>query len=153
MAYDADCGPCTRFRRVVGFLDAGRNLSFVSLAVADRTGVLEGVPARLRHQSFHLVSPGGEIQSGAEAIPALTRVLPAGRLTSWAMVTVPGGTRAARFVYGVFSRAHDSGRMCASPGSSGWALALPPPRKCARLARRRLSRRGTVAMTRVMGRA
>lgn len=120
LAYDADCGPCIRFRRVVGFLDAGRTISFVSLALADRTGVLDGIPPRLRRRSFHLVIPGGEILSGAEAIPALTRILPAGRVTSRAMVAIPGGTRAAGFVYGVFSRMHDSGEC--KQGSEAFRL-------------------------------
>lgn len=117
LAYDADCGPCTRFRRVVGFLDAGRRISFISLTQADRDGVLDQVPAVMRHRSFHLAIPGGRVLSGAEAIPPLVRVLPAGRVVSRAMATAPGVPRTVRFVYGVFSRLHDSGACTYRPGA------------------------------------
>ena len=123
LAYDADCGPCSRFKRVVGVLDSRRRIAPISLARADADGILDGVPASRRHSSFHLVAPDGQVLSGAAAIPALVRMLPGGRIPSL-MLMAPGVPRAVRFVYQTLSRLHDS-RSCAlaagggSPASAG----------------------------------
>ena len=109
LVYDADCGPCTRFKRIIGFLDARRTLRFASLVDADNRGLLDTVPAARRHRSFHLVSPQGKVDSGANALPGLVALLPAGRLTSEAIDSSPLIFRSVAFVYSVFSRLHDSG--------------------------------------------
>jgi predicted DCC family thiol-disulfide oxidoreductase YuxK len=117
LAYDADCGPCTKFKRAIGFLDSYHRISPISLVEADSLGMLDKVPAARRHRSFHLVAPNGEILSGAEAIPTLVRLLPGGRVPSKLMASAPGGPWAVKFVYQTFSRLHDSGSCSYRPGS------------------------------------
>ena len=69
LAYDADCGPCTRFRQVVDILDKYQKIDFISLTKADQKGVLEKIPASMRYNSFHLIFPNrDEVKSG----PALS---------------------------------------------------------------------------------
>lgn len=109
MVYDADCGPCRRFKRAVELLDRCHRFAFVSLRDADANGNLNAVPPRLRYRSFHLISPDGEVLSGANALPALASMLPSGRVVSKAILSTPGGLKAAGFAYGVLSRLHDSG--------------------------------------------
>jgi len=40
LAYDADCGPCTRFAFVVDILDKHEKIEFISLTNADQKGLL-----------------------------------------------------------------------------------------------------------------
>ncbi len=115
LVYDAGCGPCTRFRQLVGFLDAKGRLAFVSLVDADSEGMLDDISPTRRHRSFHLIVPGGSVLSGAEALPALISLLPAGRLTVRLIVAVPGGLRALGVGYGVLSRLHDAGKCHHTP--------------------------------------
>ena len=114
--YDADCGPCTRFKRLVDFLDSYQRIGFTSLTEADGEGILDTVPALLRHRSYHLISPAGEVLSGAKAIPALVGLLPTGSLVSKLITRAPGGLRATGFVYAVLSRLHDTGSCQYKPG-------------------------------------
>ena len=114
LVYDDGCGPCTRFRNAVGFLDVRRRLDYVGLDEAGRSGVLDSVPVPSRHRSFHLVSPGGRVWSGASALPPLAGLVPGGGAVSEVM-KVPPVFAAASFVYSVLSRLHDSG-YCGRPG-------------------------------------
>jgi predicted DCC family thiol-disulfide oxidoreductase YuxK len=43
LAYDADCGPCTRFARVVDSLDKSGIIEFISLSIADQKGLLDRI--------------------------------------------------------------------------------------------------------------
>ena len=115
LVYDTGCGPCTTFKDAVALLDAGRRMRYVGLRDADRLGFLDPVDPARRHRSFHLVSPEGEVWSGADALPRLLALLPGGRPVSWAISNSPPLSSATRFVYAVFSRLHDSG-ACGYPG-------------------------------------
>src|SRR4029077_5263616 len=96
LAYDANCGPCSRFKRMVEFLDAKRRIRFVSLEGADGSGVLESVPPPVRYRSFHLLrvwrgrTDGGGIRSGSDALLQLLRLLPGGNVASRLVEAVPG---------------------------------------------------------------
>ena len=118
LAYDADCGPCTRFRRAVGFLDTYGRMDYMSLNDAEVEGLLDNIPIPMSHRSFHLVSPEGGALSGAEALPELVRLLPSGTLMSKMMTKAPGGMRAIAFAYGVASRLHDVGSCKYRPGQA-----------------------------------
>jgi predicted DCC family thiol-disulfide oxidoreductase YuxK len=110
LAYDAECGPCSRFKAVVRFLDARGRLDFASLREADEAGALSGVEPSLRYRSFHLVSSGRGARSGAEALMPLVGVLlPQGERLTRALETVPGFRLAMTFVYSTLSRLHDTG--------------------------------------------
>ena len=115
LVYDDGCGPCTRFRDAVDLLDAARRLDYAGLEEADRSGRLDPVPPSRRHRSFHLVSPRGQVWSGASALPPLAALLPGGRATSSAL-RVPPVFSAAAFVYATFSRLHDSGSCAYAQG-------------------------------------
>jgi predicted DCC family thiol-disulfide oxidoreductase YuxK len=109
LAYDADCGPCTKFKRTVDILDRFERIDFISLTKADEEGLLDNIPVRQRYKSFHLVSPKGEPKSGSEALLGLIAILPAGKIVSPIINCFPGGKKAVRFVYKTFSRLHDRG--------------------------------------------
>ncbi|MDA4118626.1 MAG: DUF393 domain-containing protein [Thaumarchaeota archaeon] len=115
LAYDASCGPCSRFKAVVGFLDARHRIEFESLEEADRAGLLESVAPSLRFGSFHLVvfregRSRGESISGSEAILPLARLLlPKGESVLSLVEATPGLGDTISFVYSMLSRSHEVG--------------------------------------------
>jgi len=68
LAYDTDCGPCTRFAYVVDILDKHEKIDFISLTKADQKGLFDKIPTILRYKSFHLVMANGKVKSGSEAL-------------------------------------------------------------------------------------
>ncbi len=80
----------------------------MSLKRADQVGYLDDIPFNIRHSSFHLLAPDGEVFSGATAFPKLLSLLPSGMLLSKVLTTAPCGLRATDFVYGVASRLHET---------------------------------------------
>jgi predicted DCC family thiol-disulfide oxidoreductase YuxK len=125
LAYDASCGPCSRFKAVVGFLDARHRIEFESLEEADRAGLLESVAPSLRYGSFHLVafgagSSGGESRSGSKAILPLARLLlPRGESILSLVEATPGLGDAISFVYSMLSRSHEVGSCKSAPHNHG----------------------------------
>jgi predicted DCC family thiol-disulfide oxidoreductase YuxK len=109
LAYDADCGPCTKFKRIVDILDKYEKIDFISLTKADEEGLLDNIPVRQRYKSFHLISPKGEPKSGSEALLELIVILPGGKIISPIINHFPGGKKAVRYIYKRFSRLHDRG--------------------------------------------
>jgi predicted DCC family thiol-disulfide oxidoreductase YuxK len=108
LAYDADCGPCTRFAHVVDILDKYEKIDFISLIIADQQGFLDRISATLRYRSFHLISPNGETKSGSDALLELIAILPGWKIISPIINYFPGGKLTVRFIYNRFSRLHDS---------------------------------------------
>ncbi len=119
LVYDSGCGPCTRFKNAVKFLDAYHRLEGQSLLDADRDGLLDEVPVSRRHRSFHLVFPGGEVLSGADALPELIRLLPSGGMVAGLVYATPVGRWSMAFVYSTFVRLHDSGSCEYRPPRTG----------------------------------
>ena len=117
LAYDADCGPCTRFRRVVDFLDKYERIDFISLAKADEKGLLCTIPLGERYKSFHLIRPDGKVRSGAEGVLELIRILPGSKIVSPIISYFPGGKQIVRFIYHKLSRQHDRGSCAISNNS------------------------------------
>ena len=113
LIYDADCGPCTRFKRAIDWLDRYDHLCYVSLIGADGRGLLDSLPLGQRHTSFHLISPDGRIRSASEAIPGLLALLPLGGIAAYLIRTAPAGMRAVYFIYSIFSRLHNNTGSCA----------------------------------------
>jgi predicted DCC family thiol-disulfide oxidoreductase YuxK len=109
LAYDANCGPCTRFRRIVDILDKYEKIDFISLTKADQEGLLDKIPVHQRYKSFHLILPKGETKSGCEALLELIAILPGGRIISPIIINFPGGKKSVCFIYKTFSRLHDRG--------------------------------------------
>jgi predicted DCC family thiol-disulfide oxidoreductase YuxK len=109
LAYEVDCGPCTRFARVVVFLDKYEKIDFISLTRADQQGLLDKISAPLRYKTFHLIFPDGQAKSGSEALLDLIAILPLGRMISPIINYFPGGKQIMRFIYNRFSRLHNTG--------------------------------------------
>jgi predicted DCC family thiol-disulfide oxidoreductase YuxK len=108
LAYDVDCGPCTRFKRIVDLLDARHRIDFLSLHKADKLGLLKGIPHPMRYTSFHLICPDGEILSGADGLVRLVAILPLGNQISKLIALTPGGEWMIKLLYKTFSRLHNS---------------------------------------------
>lgn len=109
MVYDADCGPCARFKNVISILDRQKRIDFMSLMEADSLGLLGPIPSSLRFKSFHLISPTGKVRSGEDALIDLIELLPGGRTISKIIVSTPYGVHLTKSVYSQFSRLHDNG--------------------------------------------
>ena len=109
LAYDADCGPCTRFAHVVDSLDKSEIIDFISLTLADQKGLLDRISPPLRYKSFHVILPNGEVKSGSEALVELIAILPGGKIISPIVNYFPGGKPFVSFIYNSFSRRHDMG--------------------------------------------
>jgi predicted DCC family thiol-disulfide oxidoreductase YuxK len=109
LAYDTYCGPCTKFKNVVDFLDKRDKIDFISLVQADKKGLLESVPTDLRYRSFHLILPNRIVKSGSEGVLELIAILPGGRALSAMVRCLPGGTRMVRSIYRNLSKLHDNG--------------------------------------------
>jgi predicted DCC family thiol-disulfide oxidoreductase YuxK len=110
LAYDADCGPCTRFRHAVDIFDIYQKIDFISLTEADQKGLLDKIPTSMRYKSFHLIFPDREeVKSGSDALIKLIAILPGGRIISPIINYLPGGKHIVHFVYTKFSRLHDGG--------------------------------------------
>lgn len=82
-------------------------IHFVSLTEADKSGLLDQIPQSIRFKSFHLISPSGDIQSGAEALIDLITLLPLGHSISKLIILLPSGIQMTKFFYKIFSRSHD----------------------------------------------
>ncbi|MDE1858807.1 MAG: DUF393 domain-containing protein [Thaumarchaeota archaeon] len=124
LAYDSDCGPCTRFRRAVEFLDSRKALTYLGLDQAEAAGLLNHIPQNRRHRSFHLVASDGRVWSGAEALAPLASQLPGGRPFSFIVGTDPLAYRCAAFVYSTFSRLHDGGSCAYASGKTALTDAI-----------------------------
>ena len=109
LAYDTDCGPCTKFAYVVDILDKHEKIDFISLTKADQKGLFDKIPTILRYKSFHLVMANGKVKSGSEALLELIRTLPGGKVASSVITSFPGGKQIVGFIYNRFSRMHDMG--------------------------------------------
>jgi predicted DCC family thiol-disulfide oxidoreductase YuxK len=111
LAYDAGCGPCSRFKELVEFLDPRNKVAYISLDDAEKASLLEGIPSESRFTSFHLLSTGREQSSanGAPAVLLLLRVLaPLGDSFWMAFEKVPGSVALVSRAYGTLSRLHRS---------------------------------------------
>ena len=114
LVYDSDCGPCTRFRNAVGFLDAKGRMEYMGLEEAEGAGKLDPVEKERRWASFHLVSPEGDVWSGASALPRVAALLPCGGPVSAFLGSRPVFP-VASFVYSALSRLHDAGSCSFRP--------------------------------------
>ena len=102
LVYDANCGPCTRFRRIVEILDKYEGIDFISLTNTDQAGLLDKIPVHQRYKSFHLIFPKGDAKSGSEALLELIAILPGGKILSPTINYFPGGKKAAIYLQKIF---------------------------------------------------
>src|SRR5690349_22440001 len=104
VAYDASCGPCTRFRQLVDALDKRDKIDFMSLVKADEKGLLDSVRDDLRYKSFHLIFlPSGYVKSGSDGLVGLIAILPGAKIVSPMIKYFPGGKHMVRSIYAMLS--------------------------------------------------
>jgi predicted DCC family thiol-disulfide oxidoreductase YuxK len=118
LAYDADCGSCTRFKGMVQWFDKYNHLEYISLINADDRGLLDSVPVGRRHKSFHLVSPEGRVTCGSDAIPSLVALLPLGSGLAVLIQKIPVAQSVVKFLYSTMSRLHETG-SCSYKSDNG----------------------------------
>jgi predicted DCC family thiol-disulfide oxidoreductase YuxK len=97
--YDDDCGFCKWSLDKILAWDRRRRLRPVAIQSDEGQALLADVPENERLDSWHLVSPSGEVRSAGAAAEPLARLLPAGRPLARLFATFPRVTdRAYRFV-------------------------------------------------------
>ena len=129
LVYDSCCGPCTRFRNIVEFLDSKRRIDYMGLVQADNNGLLDSVPTERRHRSFHLIAQDGKVTSGAAALPPLIGLLPTGRTFERIIELSVPVSFATTVLYTAFSRLHDSGSCTYSPGPASTTISTSYDKK------------------------
>lgn len=92
LLYDDDCGFCKLCVRALLRLDRDARLRPVSIQSEEGQRLLTEVPAGLRLDSFHLVTPGGKVLSAGAAAEPLARLLPGGSMPARAFARYPERT-------------------------------------------------------------
>jgi predicted DCC family thiol-disulfide oxidoreductase YuxK len=90
--YDGDCGFCKWLLAALLRRDRAGRLRPLALQSSAAAELLADLAPEQRMASWHLISPDGRRQSGGAALPALLRLLPAGRLPAAAFGRFPGAT-------------------------------------------------------------
>jgi predicted DCC family thiol-disulfide oxidoreductase YuxK len=97
--YDEDCGFCKWSLNKILAWDRQRRLRPVAIQGDEGQTLLAVVPEAERLDSWHLVSPSGDVRSAGAAAEPLARLLPGGRPLARLFATFPRLTeRAYRFV-------------------------------------------------------
>jgi predicted DCC family thiol-disulfide oxidoreductase YuxK len=97
--YDGECGLCEWL--LCGLLDWDRSVRLHPLALQrpESEELLADLTPEARMASWHLISPGGERQSGGAALAPLLRLLPGGRPPAAVFARLPALTdRSYRWV-------------------------------------------------------
>jgi predicted DCC family thiol-disulfide oxidoreductase YuxK len=99
--YDADCGFCKwSLDKILGW-DRHRRLRPIAIQSDEGQALLAAVPEVERLDSWHLVSPAGDVRSAGAAAAPLAELLPGGRPLARMFRSFPRATeRAYRLVAG-----------------------------------------------------
>lgn len=103
LVYDGDCAFCRRCVDLVGRWDVHRRVRAVTFQDPDGLAGLPPIPRPALEAAMHLVSPSGEVRAGAEAVPAILRLLPLGPAAAW-VFAIPGVPALAARFYGAVAR-------------------------------------------------
>jgi len=87
--YDAECGLCKWLLSALLRWDRAARLHPMALQRSEADDLLQELTPAERMASWHLISPTGERHSGGAAVPALLRLLPAGRLPAAGFARLP----------------------------------------------------------------
>jgi predicted DCC family thiol-disulfide oxidoreductase YuxK len=90
--YDGECGLCKWLLAGLLRLDRERRLRPAPLQGPAAAALLADLSAEERLASWHLVAPDGARHSGGDALPALLRLLPAGRAPAALLARFPAAT-------------------------------------------------------------
>jgi predicted DCC family thiol-disulfide oxidoreductase YuxK len=94
LLYDDDCGFCKLCVRAILGLDRDDRLLPVAIQSEEGQRLLTEVPPERRLDSFHLVTPGGNVRSAGAAAEPLARLLPGGHLPARTFHRYPSQTDA-----------------------------------------------------------
>jgi predicted DCC family thiol-disulfide oxidoreductase YuxK len=117
--YDAECGFCRWSVRCVLAWDRRRRLRPVPLQAPEADALLPGMDHETRMASWHLVMPGGRVDSAGAAVAPLARLLPAGAPIALLASSLPRTTD--RLYRWIAEHRGLLGRVLASPALSGIA--------------------------------
>jgi predicted DCC family thiol-disulfide oxidoreductase YuxK len=82
--YDGNCRVCTRIAHVIREWDRNGDIDVVP---SQTPGVMERfpwIPPQAYAEALQMIGPGGRTWQGADAVERILRVLPKGRLVTWA---------------------------------------------------------------------
>jgi predicted DCC family thiol-disulfide oxidoreductase YuxK len=113
LAYDSDCGPCTKFMHLVDSLDRSDRIEFISITNAIREHLLDELPRDAAYRSFHLILPDGAVKSGSEGLLELIGILPGGRISNQIIRYMPGAKGLVRLIYTKLSTLHNNSSCAA----------------------------------------
>jgi acetyl esterase len=97
LIFDGECGFCRDSVRVLERWDRERRIAVVPFQ-DPTTEARFGIELPALAAAMHLVLPDGRVFAGADAVPALGRLLPGKRWLTW-LFAVPGVRAIARRVY------------------------------------------------------
>jgi len=95
LLYDGECGFCRLAAKTALRLDDDDRLRAVAIQSEEGQRLLTEVPPELRLDTFHLLTPGGQVLSGPDAAAPLARLLRGGHVPSRAMRRFPKQTAGA----------------------------------------------------------
>jgi predicted DCC family thiol-disulfide oxidoreductase YuxK len=90
--YDAECGFCKWLLAILLRWDRAARLQPIALQRQEADDLLADLEPAARMRSWHLVSPVGKRRSGGDAVPALLRLLPGGRIPAAILAQFAGPT-------------------------------------------------------------
>ena len=98
LIYDGDCAFCKRCVALLEAWDPAGRLAFVPLQDTDALAALPTIAREALEQAMHYVAKDGRIFVGAEALPALLKLMPGGPPLAW-LFLIPGIPVLAKAVY------------------------------------------------------
>lgn len=76
LLFDRDCGICRALGRWIARVDVRRRIRFQTIQAAG--SLLREIPQERLLDAFHMVSPGGRVSTGGDAVPTLIEAFPIG---------------------------------------------------------------------------
>jgi predicted DCC family thiol-disulfide oxidoreductase YuxK len=76
LLFDRDCGICSALGRWIHAADLRRRIRLRTLQSS--WDLLPGLPEDVVFSAFHVISPGGQVATGGDAVPVLIEALPMG---------------------------------------------------------------------------
>lgn len=114
--YDGSCDICGRFALRLK-REAGVRVFLVACDAAEREAFVPEVAKETCEKAFVVVTPQGDVLSGADAVLALSDIAPSIRRWAW-IARLPGGMSLARSAYAFVARHR---RRCPGCGAAAAA--------------------------------
>ena len=76
LLFDRDCGICSALGRWIHAVDLRRRIRFRTIQSSRE--LLPGLPEDEILRAFHMISPGGRVATGGDAVPIVIEALPMG---------------------------------------------------------------------------